>query len=546
MLRDLVRRRVQDQGDDGFTLIAVVTFSLLVMLLTTALLGESVSQANDSQRQKRDDQLIAGAEAVIDRYASKLTINPQYYLQRVDESERARTCVQSGHAQINVEVQPGSDWISGCIEWAYLTDPTDADWFTHPLLVTEEDIESLIEITPPADDGGVEITVVGRIAARDHYRAISAEINAVSLSQFVRVTELDLRYGDGAVLTGKVYSGGNLSFEGTTSVAADIHSEGTLFNTSPYSCPTFLDGAEAYDSGSGNCSAGNVRDVFPEALAFSNFWDDLDRIVNVACGGSGLCLNHGYEAYIVHPYLSGGEGKLAIWGSDTNPPTHSGCTAEDEDSWWQLVHDASVTWTSIGSSVDYPANGVVWADGHVIVGNRGPNPSGTSGSTSVITGGLTILAGTQSDQKNLIYNAEVEYSDPDSFDIIGLIASDEFVINPYAVGSDLSLELRGAVLSQENKWLVSYYCGDDGSSVWYDTATGQPVEWGTTGSGYATLNVTGSIASPNTGNPSGSFSPRNYGFDSRLAYLRPPFYPLIGDDWSYENWSEDTIPSWAK
>ncbi len=281
MRRDVDRPR-RGEGDDGFTLIAVVTFSMLVMLLTTALLGDSVTQANDSQRQKRDDQLIAGAEAVIDRYASKLTINPQYFLQRVDESERARTCVQAGHPQVNVEVAPGNDWIDGCIEWAYLTDPTDADWFTHPLLTTEEDIESLIEISPPAGDGGVEISVVGRIADRNQFRSISAEINAISLSQFVRVTELDLRYGDGANLTGKVYSGGDLSFSGTTSVAADIHSEGTLLNSGSYSCPTFLNGAEAYDSGTGNCGAGDVRDVFPEALAFSNFWDDLDRIVNVA------------------------------------------------------------------------------------------------------------------------------------------------------------------------------------------------------------------------------------------------------------------------
>lgn len=530
------------RGDEGFTMIAVVSFSLLLVFLSTALLADALSQNQDANRQKRDDQLIAAAEAVIDRYASKLTVNPAYFLQRVDESERARTCTDPAHPQNGVEIAAGNDWIDGCAIWDYQSVPADADWFTHPLLQSEENIENLIEVSPPTDGGGVEVNVVGRIPNRDQYRAISADIDAVSLAEFVRVTQNDLRYGSGAVILGKVYSGGNLEFGVGSNVGADVHAEGIIVDDDDDDCPTFQNGAVAFDSVAGNCNAGDIRTVFPDALDFDSFWDDVDRLSDIACGGSGICLNAGYEAYLVHPYTSGGVDRVEIWGSNGNPPMHSGCTASTESRWWNLVHDPAVTWVSLGT-YDFPGNGVIWSDAHIVLGNRGPNPASPSGNTITVSGGLTVVAGTQAAPKNLIYNAEVQYSDPNSFDVIGMIATDEFVINPYSIGSDLTLELRGALLSQDDRWIISYWCGDD-DSIWTRfAADGTPVQWDS--GQYATLNVTGSIASPGSGNPSASFSPRNYGFDDRFAYLRPPFYPLLGDDWTYQNWSEDFIPDWA-
>ena len=539
-------RTDRQRGDEGFTMIAVVTFSMLIVFLTTALLADAVSQNRDANRQKRDDQLIASAEAIIDRYASKLTVNPVYYLQRVDESERARTCTQVGHPQNGVEVAAGNAWIDGCAEWDYLTDPVDADWFEHPLLQTEENVQTLIEVSPPASGGGVEVNVVGRITNRDQYRAISADIEAVSLAEFVRVTQNDLAYGSGAVLTGKVYSGGNLEFGTGATVRADIHAEGIIIDDADDDCPTFENGAEAFDSVAGNCNADDIRTVFPDALDFGSFWDDVDRLEDIACGGSGICLSGGYDAYLVHPFTSGGVDRIAIWGANGNPPMHAGCTASTEGRWFNLVHDPAVTWVSLGTQ-DVPGNGVLWADGHIVLGNRGPNPASPSGGTITISGGLTVVAGTQAAPKNLIYNAEVVYSDPNSFDVIGMIATDECVINPYAVGADRTLDLRGAILSQDDRWIVAWWCGDvnNGDTSQFSSSTGAPVQEGT-GGVLGTLNVTGSIASPGTGNPSGSFSPRNYGFDERFVFLRPPFYPLVGDDWSYENWSEDFIPDWAR
>jgi hypothetical protein len=533
-------RTPRASGDSGLGLVLVVVAMMVVTMITVVLVSEATAQHNQAELQKRDDVLVANAEAVIDRYAAKLTIDPQYYLHRVDESERARTCTQSGHAQNGVEVTAGNDWIDGCSQWAYLTDPTDADWWEHPLLSGEEDVQSLIEVSPPSGGGSVEISVVGRIAKRDQYRAISAEISAISLAEFVRVTELDLRYGSNAVLTGKVYSGGDLSMGPGSDVYKDIHAEGEIVDSGGYECPTFHDGAEAFDGEQNNCGAGDIREVYPDPLDFTNFWDDLARIQNVACGGSGLCLDDGAQAYMIAPYVSGGTAKLRIWTSNNPPGNHSSCSGMSaEERWWFQQPGDSSTWTLRGT-YDLPTAGVIWADGHVLVGNR------SFGQAPVIKGGMTIMAGTAASPKNIIMNTEWDYTGPDTFDVLGLIGTDEFIINPYAVGEDGNdkLVIRAALLGQDGKWRIPYWCGEDSGNNIRFYSNGNLKNGG---SGYyGELEVVGSIATPATGSASGSFDPRTYGFDPRFEYLRPPFYPLVSPDWSYENWSEDDVPAWAK
>lgn len=531
--------------DDGFTLIAVVTFSLLLVLLATTLLADALAQSEDANRQQRDDVLVATAEAIIDRYASKLTVNPAYYLQRVDESERARTCTDPTHPQNGVEVAAGNDWIDGCAEWAYLTEPGDGDWFSHPLLDIEVDAEALIEVSSPDEAGDIEISVVGRVAERGQFRTISANLNAISLSEFVAVSQNDLVVGAGITIDGKMYAGGNLFYtqSPTATVLADTFTEGIFFTNDSYGCPNLQNGAVAHDNGSGSCGATDIRSVFPEALSFSSFWDDLERLRNVACGGSGLCLNGGYEAYLIHPYVEGGQARLAVWGSNGTPPMNEDCTTYDaESAWWINVHDPAVTWTPLGTNLLYPANGAVFADGHVILGNRGGNPVAPAADAITVKGGLTILAGSQDAPKNLIVNTDITYSDPSSFDVIGMIASDENRINPQVVGSDLSFEWRGAVLSQGTRWGVAQWCGATGESVRIDD-DGSLVK--APNGSFAAMTFTGSMAFRNTPNINFTMFPRTYVFDPRLAYLRPPFYPLIGDDWSYDNWSENFIPDWA-
>ena len=120
----------------------------------------------------------------------------------------------------------------------------------------------------------------------------------------------------------------------------------------------------------------------------------------------------------------------------------------------------------------------------------------------------------------------------DTFDTLALIASDEVVINPNATHNDRVFNVNASLLAQTNAWRLGYSCGQSGSRLTPDNST---------------LNINGGIHSKGSGgNPSGSYTKRNYYYDDRQAYLRPPFYPVLGDDWSYQDWKELPLPAWAR
>ena len=106
---------------------------------------------------------------------------------------------------------------------------------------------------------------------------------------------------------------------------------------------------------------------------------------------------------------------------------------------------------------------------------------------------------------------------------LGLIASDQIVINDTSTGPDREFHINAALLGQYNKWRAH----------------------GLTPSG-SKLFTYGSIATRDTGAISGAFPYADYGFDERFRYLRPPFFPLLVNEWSYEDWTELPLPDWAK
>lgn len=532
--------RPEPDDDAGFVLISVLGATMLLILLTAALYTRAVARADAAQYEKREDVVLAAADAALDRYTAKVGLNPLYYLYRVDENERARTCTLVGHPDHLVEFAPGSLWPDDCTEWDYRTTPTDVDWFQHPLISTD-DTESLIEIVAPEEGQPIEIISVARVPGRGNSRALSARLKSTSLSEFVIVTGQDLYFGNGAAVSGKLYSGGDLGFQDDTLINDEVYAEGGIYIDSYFECPIWVGDAAGYDTEQVNCDAGDVRTKFPEPLSFAGFWEDIDRFETIACGGSGLCFTSGYEAYLVHPTTGPSGDQLTVWGSSTTPPAHDTCTSSTEMNWWFLPDDPSVTWTWLGT-FDVPGLGAIYFDGHVVVGNRGSNPPSPSGTESLFGTPITILAGDQVAPKNIIINTDTGYVDPDSTTVVGMIASDEVIINPYAIGSDVAINVQGALLAQSIRWKIPNWCGTSGSQVRF-LADGTPV------SDYsgtkAELNFFGAVASPLLGWLSGSFAPRSYNFDPRLRSIAPPFYPNLGDGVSLTDWSEDPLPDWV-
>ncbi|MEX1207292.1 MAG: hypothetical protein WEE36_01610 [Acidimicrobiia bacterium] len=524
------------RSESGFALMTVVMGIGAIIFMVILVFQTAAREYRGAQHQRRDDTVVAGAEAMLERYAAKLTVDPVYYQNFVDEAELPRRCTDSTSPALGLIVQPGNAWYDDCTTWAY---EAPGEYFLHPLLggsdsVTADNIGSLLTVTPPLPgESGVQLSVVSTAEEFGTTRAIEASIRPEAISEFAFLVQEELRFGSGAVIRGKIYVGEDLDFDQSPVqgvVHRNIYAEGRIGRLSGYGPPVFASGSTGYDS-SGDYL--DIRTVYPEPLDFTDFWDDLDLIRQVACNGGGLCLSRSENpslglsqtptAWLLEPTVSGGTGRIKVSVAYSNSSTS--CLTSEEW-WWVNSHNA--TWTSLGL-MDLPANGVVWVDGHTVIGKPGP--------PSIIHQAMTIYAGSVGSPKNVIIGSDIVYQGgTGGTTVLGLIASDEVYVNPSGVGADRELTFNAAILTQGGAFHVARACGSSGS-VLLPTSGGVPL---------STLNTNGSMAIRHTGDVAAHFGTRNYGFDSRLEYLRPPLFPLMGDTWSYGDWREVTLPCWAR
>lgn len=524
------------RSESGFALMTVVMGIGAIVFMVILVFQTAAREYRGAQTQRRDDTVVAGAEAMLERYAAKLTVDPVYYQNFVDEAELPRRCTDSTSPALNLVVQPGNPWYDDCNLWEY---ESPGEYFNHPLLggsdtIAADNIGSLLTVTPPGPgESGIHLTVVSTADEFGTTRAIEAAIRPEAISEFAFLVQEELRFGSGAVIRGKIYVGEDLDFAQSPVqgvVHRNVYAEGEIGTLSGYGPPVFASGAKGYDS-SGDYS--DIRAVYPDPLDFVDFWDDLDLIRQVACNGGGLCLSRSGNpslglsqtptAWLLEPSVAGGSGRMKVSVAYSNSSTS--CLTSEEW-WWVNSHNAS--WTSLGQ-FDIPANGVVWVDGHTVIG--------VPGGPSIIHEPLTIYAGSVGAPKNVIIGSDIVYQGgTGGTTVLGLIASDELYVNPSSVGGDRQLTINAAILTQNGAFHVARDCGSSGSSL-LPSSGGVPL---------STLHTNGSMAIRHTGDVAAHFGTRNYGFDNRLESLRPPLFPLMGDTWTYGDWREITLPCWAK
>lgn len=227
-------------------------------------------------------------------------------------------------------------------------------------------------------------------------------------------------------------------------------------------------------------------------------------------------------AWLLQPTVNGSLSRIKVSVAYSNDST-SCLTAEE---WW-WVNSQNATWTLLGT-YDVPENGAVWVDGHTVIG--------LPGDTSKILDSMTIYAGTLGSKKNIVIGSDIIYQGGQSGNtILGLVASDEIYVNPSSVGSDNELVFYASLLTQDGSFHVARSCGSSGS-VLLPYSGGVPI---------SKLHTNGSMAIRHTGDVAAHFGTRNYSFDNRLEYLRPPLFPLMSDSWTYGNWRETSLPCWA-
>ncbi|MCP3934235.1 MAG: hypothetical protein GY708_02560 [Actinomycetia bacterium] len=512
-------------------MITVVLGIMVIFAAVLVLARESTAQYRDARYNERDDVLLSHMEAVVDRYVSKLSVDPTYHLRFVDEFERSRTCTDVLSVDLNDKKNAGEAWFPGCGSWSYQDDPVPGDWVRHPLTVDADDGEVLMEVRPRGDLGTVELIVSGQIRQREQYRTISVDISPPAVSAFQWLSEVDLRFTPGAELQGPVYSGNNVVFNGAPvgETRGDVYADNEIL-----AAPTFLEGAIGRDST--GLHGGLITDVFPEPLVFDELWDDIELLQETACVRGGICLEEpDATAYMVQPYTLGGLAQVAVWYSTVS--TSVGCL--DPSEWWWLNAEEDADgdtnpntneWQVLGT-FDIPQNGVLWANATIVLGNRS---IGAPTGTVEIGAPLTIAAGNAGDVAHVVLNADIEYRDPSIGDVLGVVSSGDIVINPHAVGSVVpgEMNLLGAFLAQKGQLRIARTCG----------------QWGSSPQTVITphMNFTGSIATRDSGDFVLYFPSQTFQWDARFRDIAPPLYPQISSAYAFVDWRETPVPAWGR
>ena len=307
---------MDDRRDGGFAMVAVVLGIGVVVFLVAVLFQQASGEYGHAQYQRREDTLVAGGEAMLERYAAKLTIDPSYYLRWVDEAELPRRCTDASSLHYYGIVQPGNAWYGDCSTWDYAE---AGAYFAHPKLDGRigndaDDVVALLTVEPPTATSDLAITVVARNEEFDHTRAIYAEIRPESISEFAFMTLGSQNFGAGAHTYGKVYSGDDVNYQTGGYAHRDVYAEDGIGVRSGYGPPAFVDGAEGYD-GRSSTAYPDIRSVFPEPVDFEDFWEDLTLFQTIACEAGGLCLSRSENpglglsstptAWLIEPQVAG-------------------------------------------------------------------------------------------------------------------------------------------------------------------------------------------------------------------------------------------------
>lgn len=529
--------------ESGIAMITVVMGFFVVALLGFLLMSNSERQVDDAYRTYREDRSLAAAEAELERYAAHLTENGLYYLVKVDDAERARTCtVSSIPSSVGVVRQPGEAWGDlSCSQWDY-QDPT-AGWYESPFLTTTTDgerVEIGVEISPPGGGNPLQVAVVGRNLLGTEIRTVSATMRAESLSEYVRSSAGDLSYGSNVDVTGKIFAQGDLNFNTPVgTVHEDIYVSGRLTRS-----PNFVDGAIAYV---GNRTGGqNPPQYLPfagsplDGFNFGTLWEQTVAVKSAACLGGGLCLD-GVGSGGLGPTGDGGARSYLIEPSGDNLRIHystSSFSSSCSNTIMSSSGSSSSTWNWLGS-FPVPENGAVWAAGDVMIGDRN---FGTPGNTAWIEKSFTVYAGDRDGaadnlpgvpdvgEQHIVVNKSImvkqrDGSMPGGSAVLALLTSGEGYFKRLAGESTGDEFIFEASLLTQGGTFRGSSCGSSNS-----------VEF----------TIRGSLTSLGTGSMSGTFYRRNYGFDPRLEYIRPPFFPLVNDQWWWQDWRELPPPTWAQ
>jgi competence protein ComGC len=456
---------------------SAIAFALVIMtsvsILLVSIVGFVTSQIKNSQQTQGREQALQIAEAGIQFY--------RWYLAHNTEAKTA--------AQVKA-FWTGTPYGVGTPYTAAYNDPGGVAVGQYELTVTP----------PPS---GSTIVLVESRGWTNRYPALSRTIRVrlrkPSWSEYVVLSNNNIRFGDNTDVKGKIFSNGGVHFDG---VADNIvESAVTTYYDNDNDVKDDKPGVWTSWSGEFNTTMG--RPVFgagkqyPVATRdFTAVYSNLGVAKAEAQSGAGRYFdNSGLGRHIILK-ANGTFDIRTVQSSNSN--THE-------------INNYSGNW----ANYPIPDGSVIFVEGHVWV-------EGTINSKRVTIVAANLVS---SATKNIYLKNDILYTNHDGQDVLGLIAQNDVEV---IQGSEDNLRIEAAVLTQEgrvgrqhytNSNCHAYACEDHKSTI-------------TIFGALATNQRYGFAWTDNTG-----YTNRVLIFDNNLLYFPPPFFPT-GTQYLIDDWQE--------
>ncbi|HEX7456490.1 MAG TPA: hypothetical protein VF303_03420 [Candidatus Nanoarchaeia archaeon] len=377
-------------------------------------------------------------------------------------------------------------------------------------------------VTPP-EAGGDLVTVEskGTIEDGNENRTIVAKLGIPTFAQYAVVTNdtvNHIRFGLGTEVFGPIHNNGGVRFDG---VAHDLVSSSLATYNDPDHPGGVEPGVHTHQPDPDEVFLGGTAFPVPP-VDFGQISSELDDLKTRAqdnginyepSGASGyhivLKTNDTFDIYRVNS-------------------TTASCRNPGND--WQAT-DGITNQTLISGSVPFPNNGVIfvedklWIDGKI----NGAN--------------LTIAAATLPDNpatyKSIIINNDLEYTNYDGTDKVGLVAQGNVSAGLFSegafTGTDDEKELRvNAALIAQNGRVGRNYFHKNCSSTYYQRNIITVYGAIATNQRYGFTWICGNAWTENDSCDSG-YKDRNVTYDQYLSANPPPYFPRVGNyailDW---------------
>ncbi len=384
-----------------------------------------------------------------------------------------------------------------------------------------------LNITPPTSGSTiVNVESTGNSSLdTTQSRKIATRVAMPSIAENAFAGNDHMRFGIGTEVFGPIKSNGGIRFDGyahnivSSSMATYTDPDGNCSGSGSanghYAVHTCISTADPKSP----TTLPNRPDVFgagrlmsQPTIDFSGFTADIGNLKTLAQSAEGFYRDTSGSGFVgYHMVLKTNDTfdlyKINTWASRG---TCNGSGSESL-SW-------SIGTETLQGNYAFPTNGVIFLQDHLVI-------NGT-----INTARLTIVAAllpepVSSQYKNIIINNDLNYTNTDGTDSIGLVAQGGVKVG---LISENSLTISGALMAQHNSVGRFFYTGTN-SCIYKSrsilTLYGMIASYARYGFAYGSPASTGYIT-------------RNINYDANLLYAPPPNFPLTSNQYQILSWQE--------